>query len=166
MPFITVKKENQESFQSIISKFIQASEKISGNTETQVKKALFNRPKDKKGDLSFLDRSFWQNTESSFYLLLNSIKRCLDLNGVAANLDNEKKEWHKVLCNQAEKLFDQFLISADIGDLNPKKIALARNELLKSNNGKYIKQKILEIPPEPKQKKPPKSRKPKGAPAK
>ena len=73
---------------------------------SKMKAALSSRPKDLKGDLSHIDLAFYQQTETAFFQILESVAQSGQL------ADSLKKTWHQVLEQKALALFDQFALQS------------------------------------------------------
>jgi len=145
MPLIYMDQSSRE-FESCIAGIVQAAAKISGNTRSAVKKAWFRRPGDVKGNLSFVDSSFWQQTETVFYVALVSLRSALESGSDSLQA---RQECHKELCGHALKLFDSYAWEGPIEDADPKRVVIARKELENYNRGKKIKE-LLCLPIEQK----------------
>lgn len=82
---------------------------------TQIKAAWFEKPSDAKGDTSFIDLEFWQRSEAAFYTavqqLINQQPNAREI------LDAEfANPWLNALRNTCINLFDQYALSAGLGD--------------------------------------------------
>ncbi|MCP4115900.1 MAG: type I-E CRISPR-associated protein Cse1/CasA [Desulfobacteraceae bacterium] len=137
MPIYPIPENKQDFVVRHAHDLIEAAEKAAGNARKAIKNAWFRRPKDKKGDFSFVDQAFWQNTEAAFYDFLYDL-----IHGV----DEEKKvsaireKWGTELMKQAFRLFDQYVLSASVEDADMKRVVEARNELGKWLGG--VKNKL------------------------
>ncbi len=90
--------------------------------------AWFKRPKDAKGDISFIDHSFWEQTEYSFYKQLRLLINQLDDD---AAIQITLNEWRKSLHDHAVKIFDEYVLSSLNEDGDMKRIIYARKNLEK-----------------------------------
>jgi CRISPR system Cascade subunit CasA len=145
MPLIKVDDNIRENYESVIESLIKTSELVANNVRKYVKDAMFRRPGDVKGDFSFIDNQFWNNTEPEFYATLEKL-RIAFYEGADAVVDI-KLQWLKTLFKTGEKLFDEYSQSNQIEVADPKRIALAHRNLRKFNqkNNKQII-KILDLP--------------------
>lgn len=145
MPLIYIDQSSQE-FEGYIAGMVKAASEIAYNARSAVKKAWFRRPGDVKGDTTFLDQSFWQNTETAFYASLDGVRNALEskTDSIVA-----RQTWHKTLCEHALKLFDSYAWEGPIEDADPKRVVIARKELEFYNRGKKIKE-LLGLPVEQK----------------
>ena len=108
-------------------KMINAASEVLFNLRTSIKQAWFSRPKDAKGDLSFINSDFWNKTEDDFYRLLGGlIKMCHNSEETKGNV----AEWQRILQKQAEALFDQWALSGDCEDGDMKRVVKARQNLI------------------------------------
>lgn len=144
MPLIQIDPSVRDEYEQSVASLIRAASEIASNTRSAVKKAWFRRPGDKKGDVSFLDNGFWQNTEQAFYEVLHGLKTALES---GKDTIENRKAWHFSLCTEALKLFDAYAWEGPIEDSDPKRIVIARSDLEKFNRSKKIKG-LLDLPVE------------------
>lgn len=143
-------RATQTQVQNLIANRIEATEQAVFYLRQAVKQAWFGES-DLRGDLSFVDKSFWDRTEADFYQQLNDLlKQARSAAGI--DMDDAKfiislgESWHKVLLNCATKLFDVDIVGAGaIGQQNPRRIAEAYNGLQRNLKGDAIKA-ILRLP--------------------
>lgn len=136
MPLLYVDATIRGEYEQYAAGMVKAAAEIAGNARNAVKKAWFRRPGDAKGDTTFLDNSFWQQTESAFYEALDSIRTALESGN---NHLQARQGWHKTLCVQALNQFDIYAWEGPIEDSDPKRVVIARRELENYNFGKKIK---------------------------
>ena len=142
MPILCVDISYRPEFENSVAGLIRAATEIAGNTRSALKKAWFKRSGDVKGDTSFVDSSFWQNTESDFYKTIQSLKPLLES---GTDMLATNKQWLAALCKQSLHLFDCYAWDGPIEDADPKRVVIARKELEMFNRGKKIKE-LLGIP--------------------
>ena len=142
MPLLLVDAQLREEYEYHVTGMVRTAAEIAGNTRSAVKKAWFKRPADAKGDVTFVDNSFWNLTESAFYESLNALCPALE-----AGNEQEAicRRWLSALCKLSLKLFDSYALEGPIEDTDPKRVVIARKELEQYNNGKKIKG-LLGIP--------------------
>jgi len=129
-----VKRDDAHEFSEVM---VEAVIEVIGNVRNAVKSAWFNRPKDAKGDLSFVDIEFWTQTESHFYTLL---EQALSVECNEGELANIKEQWRVYLRRKALTLFDHWALSAGNEDGDMKRSVKARTDLEKwLRIGKKIK---------------------------
>ena len=116
---------------------------MANNVRRYVKEAMFRRPKDVKGDFSFIDNRFWNNTEPEFYNSLENLRIAFSDGADIDAVVDIKYEWLKILFKTGEQLFDEYSQSNQIEVADPKRIALAHKNLRKFNQKKN--KKIIEI---------------------
>jgi CRISPR system Cascade subunit CasA len=156
-------RSTQTQIQNLIANRIEASEQAVFYLRQAVKQAWFGES-DLRGDLSFVDKAFWDSTEPDFYQQLNDlIKQARTDAGI--DMDDANfiialgETWHKVLIKCATKLFDVDIVGAgSIGQQDPRRIAEAYNNLQRSLKGDAIKT-ILRLPVTEKKSKPAKESK-------
>ncbi|MDW7725512.1 MAG: type I-E CRISPR-associated protein Cse1/CasA [Candidatus Methanoperedens sp.] len=145
MPLINVDDSIREYYESVIEQLIRVSELVSDNVRKYVKEAMFRRPGDVKGDFSFIDNRFWNNTEAEFYATLEKLRIAFsDDTDIIVDI---KLQWLNTLFRIGEQLFDEYSQSNQIDVADPRRIALAYRNLRKFNqkNNKQII-KILDLP--------------------
>ncbi|KMQ49499.1 CRISPR-associated protein CasA/Cse1 [Chitinispirillum alkaliphilum] len=108
---------------------VKTAQEISNNIKSKVKQAWFKSPKDVKGDFSFIDTAFWQNTEPRFYTMVQEIIENFDVSGVKKELVNG---WMDILTSQAYGLFDKWALEQQEDGLDMKRVIKARNDLGKA----------------------------------
>ncbi len=143
-------RATQTQIQNLIAYRIEASEQAIFYLRQAVKQAWFGES-DLRGDLSFVDKAFWDSTETDFYQQLNDLmKQARTETGI--DMDDAKfiialgETWHKVLIKCATRLFDVDIVGAGaIGQQNPRRIAEAYNGLQRNLYGDAIKT-ILRLP--------------------
>jgi len=151
-------RTSQTQIQNLIANRIEATEQAVFYLRQAVKQAWFGES-DLRGDLSFVDKSFWDSTEPGFYQQLNDLMNQArtetgidmdDANFIISLGDT----WHKVLIKCATKLFDVDIVGAgSIGQQDPRRIAEAYNNLQRNLKGDAIKT-ILRLPMTEKKSKP------------
>jgi CRISPR system Cascade subunit CasA len=136
--------------QNLVTNRIEASEQAAFYLRQAVKQAWFGES-DLRGDLSFVDKAFWDSTEADFYRQLNDlIQQACTETGI--DMDDANfiialgATWHKVLIQCAIRLFDVDIVGAGaICQQDPRRIAEAYNNLKRNLNGDAIKT-ILRLP--------------------
>ena len=150
MPLIHVDENIREDYEYAIEQLIKTSDIVLKNTIINIKNALFdkekgkNKEKKKKFDFSLIDNRFWTNAETDFYTTLDKLHE-----GMMNSRDTTeiKRQWLNILFRIGEQLFDYYSQSDQISEGNPKRIAIARNDLMKFNsvNNKQIRT-LLDLP--------------------
>ncbi|WNV05440.1 type I-E CRISPR-associated protein Cse1/CasA [Candidatus Methylospira mobilis] len=136
--------------QNLIANRIEAAEQAVFYVRQAVKQAWFGES-DLRGDLSFVDKAFWDGTEPDFYRQLEHLmSQARTESGI--DLDDDKfiiavgETWLKVLTQCATKLFDVDIVGAGpIDQQDPRRIAEAYNGLQRNLKGDAIKI-ILRLP--------------------
>jgi CRISPR system Cascade subunit CasA len=137
MPLLNVGQGIIDDVQCLVGDFVDAAVEMAKNLCQEVRKAWYKRPKDVKGDWTFIDLQFWNATEATFYDCINKGLRVLEDGG---NTTNVRKEWHLALRRTAMNLFDQFSLSGPTEDMELKRVVRARQDLSKwLNAGKDVK---------------------------
>lgn len=126
MPLYDIDPEHYEALQHTVKTLINAATDVLKTLKSALKGAWFKRPKDAKGDLSFIDANFWASTEDHFYQLLGQQVE-------AIKQDEEEKvaalsiRWKKILKDAAYDLFDQYALSNMNEDGDYKRVVQARD---------------------------------------
>lgn len=113
LPLAQIDLEYKEDFLTSIKELVSLTHKFRLELNKRIKEAWFERPKDAKGDTSFIAAEFWQKTETSFFTAINSLTQQEDyypLNSAAANT------WLTSLQKTLLILFDEYTLTVDIGD--------------------------------------------------
>ena len=126
MPIYPLSPKDTEDVAAFAGGLIGQAHELSSSLRYAVKSAWFGSPKDAKGDMSFLDSTFWQNTESSFYSILKKLVIHLDDIGQRNELVDE---WGRTLIKEAEALFDSNALAQQEDGLNMKRVVKARKGL-------------------------------------
>ena len=145
MPLLYVDAAIQAEYEQVVAGMVKAATEIAGNARKAVKKAWFRRSGDVKEDTTFVNSSFWHQTESVFYDALESIRAALESGSDSLQA---RQMWHKALCEHALKLFDSYAWEGPIEDADPKRVVIARKELENFNRGTKIKT-LLGLPVAP-----------------
>lgn len=93
---------------------------------TQVKEAWFNRAKDAKGDVSFVETDFWQSTEAEFF---NTVASISTLEDRAETKSAVMQVWRVHVIRMMMDTFDRWTLESSPEDLNLKRIMTARAQL-------------------------------------
>lgn len=142
MPLFPLEEVIRAKFEHAVAGMVRAASAVAHNLRRCVKDAWFKRPEDVKGDIGFIDNLFWQTTEPDFYSSLSGLKTLLEHGQEALPI---AKSWHDCLCRTSLKLFDKLAWDGPIEDADPKRVVLARQQLIKLNYGKKIKMDLLHI---------------------
>jgi CRISPR system Cascade subunit CasA len=137
LPIFPVEKPRRGDIQAAVQTLLDAANETLGNLRTGVKQAWFSRPKDAKGDFSFVDRDFWQSTEADFYQQLQAIIQ----ETPGSEIEKARRErWRTCLRHQALAIFDYWALSGDNEDGDLKRLVQARAEMERwLNYGKQMK---------------------------
>ncbi len=134
MPIYHLEDTQRELFVYEVGNLLFAASEIASNLRSALKKAWFNPGATVRGDLGFVVDAFWHDTEASFFSALDDLFRHLVKGGPEPN----RREWLKILNQRALALFDTWAASGTLEEENPKRIAIARNELKRYNHSKKI----------------------------
>jgi len=159
-PFYLLENEEQRKlFEIEVGKYVQAANKIandrSGYLIYAIKSAWYdeNKNKNKVQKKSFnnlkaseIAKSFWDNTESKFYELMETLYCHANRNILTDEKKAElRQEWYEHIKRETKSLFDRWAFTSGIQN-NPQRIAKAYNKLMEKLNDKFLKQEILALP--------------------
>lgn len=137
-------------FDDVVRQTIEAAEQAVFYLRQAVKQAWFG-DSDQRGDLSFVDKMFWDSTDRAFHLQLKAIVEQLSAPGGLGRGDSAyvmqlADQWLQALRQKAVRLFDVDIVGAGpIAQQNPRRTALAYQNLRNGLDGKAIKT-ILGLP--------------------
>lgn len=140
-------KHDQHAFlRAEVGYWLNAAEAADEHLRYGVRDALF-KVDPKRGaallkKLEHVSASFWSATEPAFYRLLQAlIERVRD--GIEHPALEVRQSWHHTLTQAALRLFDQAFVGAGaIERQNPRRIALAHQQLQKNLHGPKLKQAL------------------------
>jgi CRISPR system Cascade subunit CasA len=143
MPLLSCPEETRESFAFHVAAMVNGAELGAAETRAQLRKALFKR--DPKGDLAFITRRYWQETEPSFYIVLVQVRNVLRQGG---DMTSVLEGWRRTLGETAQRIFEDVSQTGAFDAADPKRIALAWRDLIKAIYGKKMAQTLaLPNPP-------------------
>jgi CRISPR system Cascade subunit CasA len=152
--FAENKRETQIHIQSLVSEMVASAEITIDYLSDAIKEAWFPKRNGKvetRGDLSFVDKAFWDSTERDFYQQLKDLFEQARSN-TGIDMDDANyiiglgEAWLKVLRDKALQLFDVDIVGAGaISQQDPRRIAEAYNSLKRNLNGNAIRA-ILRLP--------------------
>jgi len=147
IPLYELEQAYRKHFEGTVERCINAASEVKNYLVRALKEAWFDRLEDAKGDFSFIDLAFWQNTETDFYGCLQDLADSLQTEAdKSAAMDRIRERWYKVLVSQAEAQFDQWATSGFFEYENPRRIAQAYNKLRRQLWGKKLRTDTLELP--------------------
>lgn len=139
-----------KNLQEIVKSLIEAAELAIFYLRQAVKQAWFG-DSDMRGDLSFVDKSFWDATEKGFH---EHLKALIHMARSEAGIDmddanfliNLGEAWLTILHSKALKIFDVDIVGAGaLSQQNPRRIAEAYNGMRRNFQGNAIRN-ILGLP--------------------
>ncbi len=124
-PVFYLDRQQQNNLMFWASELINAARESVKILRTQIKEAWFNRPKDAKGDMSMIDRQFWEQTEADFFRLLEQLARLPGDTGQAP--PDIYRNWLKVLQREVFQLFESTTLASVPEGLDLKRIIVTKN---------------------------------------
>jgi len=110
MPIFSIPADKQERVLAEIKILQTLANEAIKECRKHIKEAWFDRPKDAKGDLTFIDVAFWQRTEQCFF---KAVAQLIASENQRLST-NEAKQWLDELTLTITTLFDETVLS----DLN------------------------------------------------
>lgn len=126
--------------EDVVQRWIDAAELAASYLRGALKSAWFSSGATVRGDFAFVIDAYSQATEPDFYGLLDALSNA----STVARAGEETilalhQTWHQSLRNSADHLFEQYAESGPAEQGNAKRVALARNQLMKSLRGPKLK---------------------------
>lgn len=128
------------------SELIELAQSAVKSLRAQVREAWFNRPKDAKGDLSFIEAEFWQNTEHRFFDIAEKLSKLQPEDEVDPELMGG---WRSHVFRIAMDTFDRWTLESNPEELNLKRIMKARQKLQNFIAGGKVWKRLCERYPQP-----------------
>lgn len=141
MPLLSVPVGQDSIFKALVERLIVAADWAAGALRGRVKDVLLGK-NEARGDLSFVGAHFWSVTESAFY---DHAKRLRDGLALAQAEVPVLEGWRSVLRRSALDVFDGYALTGDFDAVDPRAVAMARNDLGKALAGKKLRD-ILGLP--------------------
>lgn len=141
MPLYHISAAYMETFTTRVEQMVTGAEETAGYLRSTIKQAWFDRPKDAKGDISFIIEGFYQHTETAFYQRLEELSAEPDSDSSHAI----RERWYRELKAAAIHLFDHWAASSLIEYENPRRVAQARGNLIKLLQRKLPKTMAIEL---------------------
>ncbi|MBV1916044.1 MAG: type I-E CRISPR-associated protein Cse1/CasA [Pseudomonadales bacterium] len=126
MPIFNLEGEALENLQEYAQKMVQAATDVLKTLKSALKIAWFKRPKDAKGDISYIDANFWSFTEPEFYRLLAQLAEYAK-NDDETTIDKLLANWRSHLKQSAHELFDQYALNSMNEDGDFKRVIKAKH---------------------------------------
>lgn len=128
LPLLALSDQGRVLAQTWLRQMVGLTESASRLLQVQVKEAWFRRPKDAKGDVSYIGASLWEATEQAFYQQLMELGELLTGENSPERFPADvAARWYRTVTRQASTLFDDFALSGPAEQLDMKRITKARN---------------------------------------
>lgn len=133
---------------------ISGAKEVRDVLKQYIKKAWFSPRRKVRGDTSFIDLAFWSATEKSYFQQVEQLQQRIENEEDLSEINfNVMKQWQKDLSDAAIRIFDQWAESGNVEFGDFRRVAIARNDLLKRLHGPKLREKILGLPKPQKNKK-------------
>jgi CRISPR system Cascade subunit CasA len=149
MPILAIPKEHEALFSDGVTRMVVSAQKVEGDVRKYLKVALFPEKSKVRTDELGFGGSFWDETDTAFYVHLRSLRSVVPTDPLAQAV---LESWLGVLNAAALIIFDRYSGSSNLDVMNPRRIARARNDLGMALNGMPLR-KLLGLP-KPARKKP------------
>ena len=126
MPIFNLEGKALGDLQDYAQQMILAAVDVLKTLKSALKSAWFNRPKDAKGDISYIDANFWSSTETEFYRLLAQLAELAEKDD-EATIDGILAGWRSHLKQSAHELFDQYALNSMNEDGDFKRVIKAKH---------------------------------------
>ena len=141
MPLLTSPDGMDEVFKALVEQFVRGAEWVADVLRGRVKDVLLGHS-DAVRDLSFVPAHFWRETEGAFY---NHARRLRDGLAIPGSEMPITESWLSAMRAAALSVFDHYSQAGDFDALNPRKVAIARNDLFMALTGKKLRS-LLGLP--------------------
>ncbi len=132
-PVFYLDDQQQNNLMAWAAELIGAAREVVKLLRGQIKEAWFRRPQDAKGDMSGIDRQFWEMTEMDFYRLLEQLAKLPGDTGMAP--PEIYQDWFNTLQRTVFQIFESATLASVPEDLDLKRIIAAKNSLRKKFYG-------------------------------
>ncbi len=152
LPLFELADESKRAYLAgFAQQWVEAADETKKLLFFALKQAWFKRPGDVKGDMSTIELTFWNDTESAFYDGIRSFAEQLknndDIQSIQLKLN---KDWYATLIKKAHVLFDQWATAGEWEYENPQRLAGAYQILCRGLHSDALKSKLgLALPPDP-----------------
>ncbi|CBL44342.1 conserved hypothetical protein [gamma proteobacterium HdN1] len=137
LPVHAIPADIQRAFTKSVKQILDSANDMATVLHKQVKAAWFRRPGD-VGAEPAVQQSFWQGSEVTFYRVLNELS-ALDFER-EADLALVYRSWLLDTRRQVLELFDHWVLSGPVEDMDLQRVVKARADLAKDlNSGKSVK---------------------------
>jgi CRISPR system Cascade subunit CasA len=131
-------KEASDLFKAWVEQSVLAAGQAAEEVRRRAKTAMVGDG-DLRGDLSFVKSYFWGATEAAFYA---HAQRLRDLARLGQSEKPVMEAWLSELQQKALRTFDRYANTGNFDIVNPRRIALARNQLARTISGKKMRQTL------------------------
>lgn len=130
-------------FAEQVGMLVDAADLTGSYLRTALKQAWFKRPKDARGDVSFITDAFWQATEAAFYSHVQDLARVIDKpeqseESMDLALRDVSSSWLLELRVECLRLFNQWVATGYFEVEDPRRASIAHNDLQKKLHGKTL----------------------------
>lgn len=141
MPILAIDEGLASVFNAAVEQMVQAASWVADELRKRTKDALFG-DSEPSGKLDFVQAHFWTATEAQFF---EEGRHLRDAVRQGSGEYPVLERWLSTLKKEAFTVFDTYSQTGDFDAADPRRVALARNELAKSLNGKKLRD-LLGLP--------------------
>ncbi len=124
MPRYNLDEDKQALVEEAVEALVESATDCVTNLKKSIRAAWFSFGKEVKGDVSFVEASFWQETELTFYTLLGELVESYNSSSII-------REWAIFLEKTSLALFDTLVLRQQEGGRNMRRIIKAHMALKK-----------------------------------
>lgn len=126
MPLFNISQSLINEYVEGIRKITEASKQCVYTLKNQIKAAWSDTPKDLGGDISYIDSTFYSDTEDKFYQTADAILQKLTNK---TSISAELADWREYIIKEAMKLFARFALQDTDVTKNMKRAVKAEKNL-------------------------------------
>jgi CRISPR system Cascade subunit CasA len=104
-----------------------------------------------RGDLGFVETSFWSNTERAFFEHVEEAVKLVKTaaaNAIDASV-GLRQSWLRTMQTATHRLFDEFAAGGDVESSHPERLGEAHRGLMKQLHGEKLHEALGLVKPEP-----------------
>ena len=142
MPVLSIEEALAPILKGWVERLVHAAGWVADKLRKRLKQRLFSRA-EVRGDLGFVQATFWQASERGFYQHLRQLRDAVHTGGDAHPI---AEHWLGFLRSTALAIFDNLSQTGEYDAVDPRKVATTRNALAKDMAGRQLREKILGLP--------------------
>jgi CRISPR system Cascade subunit CasA len=113
LPLFSLPAEQQDDLVTEVKCLQDLASNALWHCRSQIKAAWFEKPKEAKGDMSFIDLAFWHRTEAAFFIAVRQLSEQLACDHYQLQ-SQQAEQWLKSISTVAVDVFDEYAL-AELG---------------------------------------------------